>query len=74
MTTAEQEKIEQIKAQLKAASYFLDQAIVCLRETELEYAPLWTSDEIQSLPQARRLRWNVEFMKNVRKFQIAIEQ
>jgi uncharacterized protein YerC len=74
MTTAEREKMEQIEAQLKEASYLLSQAIICLRETELEYAPLWTSDEIQSLPQARRLRWNVNFMKNVRKFQIAIEQ
>ena len=74
MTTAEQEKIDQIEAQLKEASYLLDQAIICLRETELEYASILTNEQIKELPQAYRLRQNLNFVLSAWKFQKTIKQ
>ena len=73
MTTAEREKMEQIEAQLKEASHLLDQAIICLRETELEYAPILTCEQIKALPQAYRLRRNLEFVISAWKFQEEIK-
>jgi hypothetical protein len=66
MTTAEQ--------QLKEASRMLDWAIICLHETALEYAPCWTSEEIDTLPKAYRLRFNRDFIEAARKFQNEIKQ
>jgi hypothetical protein len=66
MTTAEQ--------QLKEASWMLNWAIICLQETALEYAPCWTSEEIDTLPRAYRLRFNRHFIETVRKFQNEIKQ
>ena len=46
---------------LKEALHLLVWARVCIYETEIEYAPLLTSEDIERLPKAYRLRANKDF-------------
>ena len=53
---------------LKEALHLLRWARVCIEETEIEYAPLLTDEDIERLPKAYRLRANRNFRKALEDF------
>lgn len=53
---------------LKQALYLLNQASICLKETEIVYAPLYTTEQIETLPKAYRIRFNNDFRKALCEF------